>query len=886
MTELNNINTISIEKEAGDSYLVYAMNVIVSRALPDVRDGLKPVHRRILYAMDKMNIVNYTKSARIVGDVIGKYHPHGDTAVYETMVRMAQDFSMGEMLVEGQGNFGSIDGDPPAAMRYTECKLQKISSLLLEGLESDMVDFRPNYDETLQEPEVLPAQFPNILVNGSSGIAVGMATNIPPYNISELCDLTYRMIEDSSISNEQIAEIIPAPDFPTGGVILGRSGSYNAMLTGRGSIVVRGVSEIEEKKNSSSIVITEIPYLVNKTTLIEKIASLVRDKKIEGISGLRDESNREGMRIVIDLKRDAIPDIILNRLYQQTQLQSSFSSNMLAIHKGKPQLMSIREIIEAFISFRRDIVRRKILFNLEKLRKRAHILIGLFVTLNNLDKVIELIKSSEDPTEAKSKLLSTKWASADISGYIELVGDVLSTMEEESNTYSLSEVQAQSILDLKLHRLTGLERKKLDSDLKNHSTQIKDCLVWLADKSEIDRIIKEKLLFIKEKYGHPRRTQISEVESDIDIEDIIPQEDMLISITSSGYIKRINKDTYKAQNRGGKGRSGMSIKEEDAVSHLISSNTHQSLLFFSDKGICYRLKCYRLPLGSPQSLGKPLINFLPLSQGEKITAITPLPRVEDGDKTYLLFTTSHGTVRKNSFEDFGSIRANGKIAMKLNEGETLLSVLLCKDNEDIFMATRQGQCIRFSSTEIRVFRSRSSTGVRGIKLKEGDEVVSVSLLKTGDFSMEEKSAYLKLKLDPTNTEEIEETITLNTDKIKEMQSLESFILTVSSTGLGKRTSSMSYRQTHRGGSGISNMKITDKTKSVCYSGVIDSKDEIMFTTESGQFIRLSASQIRITGRMASGVILFRLEEKDEIISATVLEHHEEESQETVETATE
>ncbi|MCL2369238.1 MAG: DNA gyrase subunit A, partial [Alphaproteobacteria bacterium] len=722
---VNNIPTASIEKEMQGSFLDYAMSVITGRALPDVRDGCKPVHRRIMYVMNDVAKAGskHVKSAAIVGRVMGDYHPHGDSAIYESMVRMAQPFSMGEMLVDGQGNFGSMDGDSAAAMRYTEARLTKLASNLMDDLDKDTIEWGPTYDGTKQEPRVLPAKFPNFLVNGGAGIAVGMATNVPPYNLTEVCNATLAVLDNKGITDEELFQIVPGPDFPTGGIMMGRAGAYKAHTGGRGSVIVRAKTHIEDFSNGPAIIIDELPYQVNKSALIMKMIELNKDKRIEGLSDIRDESSREGVRVVIELKRDAIPDVVLNQLYQYTEMQSSFPVNMMALNHGRPMLFNVRKVLDSFIEFRAEVIRKRTIFELNKARNRAHTLLGLSVAVGNLDEIIALIKGSENPEAARNALVSRGWKASDIESYIKLIDDPNS--EYKDGLFYMSEDQAKAILELQLHRLTGLERDKIHNDLTALGDVIKGLLEILGSQEKITDIIRTETSAIRDTFGQDRRTLISDAEIDIDMEDLIAREDMVVTVTNTGYIKRVALDTYRAQRRGGKGRNAMTTKDDDHVVNVFVANTHTALLFFSSRGICYRLKTYKLPEASAAAKGRPLVNLLPLESGETITSILPVPATDtDADTSkYMMFATSMGTIRRNDFSDFESIRANGKIAMKLDAGESLVSVQLCDDSQDVFISTYRGRCIRFPVNAIRVFASRNSTGVRAIKLASDDTII-------------------------------------------------------------------------------------------------------------------------------------------------------------------
>ncbi len=740
------ITPVTIEEEMKRSYLDYAMSVIVSRALPDVRDGLKPVHRRILYAM-KENGYDYNKpfrkSARIVGDVMGKYHPHGDAAIYDAMVRMAQGFSMRLPLIDGQGNFGSMDGDPPAAMRYTEARLARAAHFLIEDIDKETVDFQANYDDSTVEPMVLPARYPNLLVNGAGGIAVGMATNIPPHNLGEVIDACCAMIDDPEITADRLMELVPGPDFPTGGTILGRAGIRAAYLTGRGSVIMRGRVHVEEiRKDREAIVVTEVPYQINKARMLEQIAELVRDKRIEGVAELRDESDREGVRVVVEIKRDAIADVVLNQLYRFTPLQTSFGVNALALNGGRPEMMPLKDILAAFLAFREEVITRRTIYELGKARERAHVLAGLAIAVANIDEVIALIRAAPDPATAREQLMGRAWPVGDVAPLIELIDEPGRGIVD--GTYSLSEAQAKAILDLRLHRLTGLERDKIGDELREIGGQIREFLEILSSRPKLLEVLRNELIEIRTQFATPRRTTIEDNEFEADIEDLIAREDMVVTVTNTGYIKRVPLSTYRAQKRGGKGRSGMAIKEEDFLSQVFVVNTHTPVLFFSSTGIAYKMKVYRLPLGTPQARGKAMVNLLPLNEGETISTIMPLPEDESAwADLHVVFATSKGDVRRNLLSDFIDIRANGKIAMKLGEGERLIAVQPCSETDDVLLATRGGRAIRFAVPEVRVFKGRDSTGVRGIRLEEGDEVISMSILRHAEYTVEEREAYLR-----------------------------------------------------------------------------------------------------------------------------------------------
>ena len=886
VVKTDNIAPTMISEEMRRSYLDYAMSVIVSRALPDARDGMKPVHRRIIYGMYENGYDStkpYRKSARIVGDVMGKYHPHGDSSIYEAMVRMAQPFSMRLTLVDGQGNFGSMDGDGAAAMRYTEARLAKVSSCLTDNLDEDTVDFMPNYDESLQEPTVLPARFPNLLVNGGNGIAVGMATNIPPHNLGEVIDACCAYIDNPEISIEDLIKIVPGPDFPTGGLILGYGGARQAYLTGRGSVMMRSKCSIEEiRKDKEAIIVHEVPYQVNKANLVAHIAELVKDKRIEGISDIRDESDRQGVRIVIEIKRDFQAEVILNQLYKYTELQTSFGMNMLAINGGRPMMMNLRDIISTFIDFREEVIRRRTIFRLNKARARAHVLVGLAIAVENLDPVIELIKNAPTPQDAREKLTANPWPAGTISSWVDLIDEP--DHKVENGEYRLSDDQARAILDLKLQRLTGLERDKIHEELVAFGADIKEYLSILSSREKLYGIMREELVAVKDEYATPRLTQIEDIEYNQDIESLIQREEMVVTVTEEGYIKRVPLNAYKAQKRGGKGKSGMTTKEEDFVTRLFVASTHTPVLFFSSRGIVYKMKVYKLPLGSPTSKGKPFINLLPLENGENITAIMKLPENEaECEGMSIAFATSSGNIRRNSLMDFVRVQANGKIAMKLEEGDKLVNVALCDDNNDIMLATRQGKCIRFPVADLRVFVGRNSTGVRGIKLAPKDEVISMSILKHIKATVEERDEYLKVsgamkrmeaEAGENSCVTADQTGLLNLltpEQFTQMQELEEFLLTVTVTGYGKRSSSYEYRVTGRGGQGIANIELSPRNKEVVCTFPIENDKEIMMVTDGGKLIRMPVNDIRIAGRKTQGVILFRTADNENVVSVTKLD---------------
>ncbi|MHA7772786.1 DNA gyrase subunit A [Roseibium sp. M-1] len=875
----SDIKPVSIVDEMKRSYLDYAMSVIVSRALPDVRDGLKPVHRRILYSMHENGYEwnkPYRKSARVVGDVMGKYHPHGDSAIYDALVRMAQNFSLRLPLIDGQGNFGSVDGDPAAAMRYTECRLQKVAHKLLDDIDKETVDFQENYDNSESEPVVLPAKFPNLLVNGAGGIAVGMATNIPPHNLGEVIDAAIAIMENPAMSLEELMQIVPGPDFPTGGMILGRSGIRNAFESGRGSIVMRAKVDVEEvRKDRTALIVSEIPYQVNKSTMIEKIAELVRDKRIEGISDIRDESDRSGMRVVIELKRDAVPDVILNQLYRFSQLQTSFGANIVALNGGKPEQMNLSDMLRAFVSFREEVIQRRTRFLLKKARDRAHILVGLGIAVANIDEVIKLIRSAPDPATARAQLMERNWPAQDVEALIRLIDDPRHTVQEDG-TYKLSEEQARAILDLRLQRLTAMGRDEIEDELNKIGAEISDYLDILRSRARIQEIVRDEMLEIKEEFATPRRTEIIEGGPDFDEEDLIQREDMVVTVSHGGYIKRVPLATYRAQRRGGKGRSGMATKEEDFVTRLFVANTHTPVLFFSSRGICYKMKVWRLPLGGPTSRGKALVNMLPLEQGEQITSILPLPENEEtwGDLD-VMFATVRGTIRRNKLSDFVNINRNGKIAMKLEDGDGIVSVDTCSEHDDVMLTTNFGQCIRFPVTDVRVFAGRNSVGVRGIRLADDDRVISMQILHHIDVSAEERAAYLKLsramrgEADENGNGADEEGVVagdLPQERYAQMSAAEQIILTISENGYGKRTSSFEYRVTGRGGKGITAMAVNNRNGGLIASFPVEDSHQIMLVTDGGQLIRCPVDGIRIAGRATQGVIVFKTASDEKVVA--------------------
>ncbi len=873
------ILNISIEDEMRKSYLDYAMSVIVSRAIPDVRDGLKPVHRRILFGMLELGVEYnkpYKKSARIVGDVMGKYHPHGDSAIYDSLVRMAQPFSMSLMLVDGQGNFGSMDGDNAAAMRYTESRLSKAAHALLNDIEFDTVNYQENYDGAEREPTVLPARFPNLLVNGGSGIAVGMATNIPPHNLGEVVDATCMLIDNPEATIDELMTVCPAPDFPTGGIILGRTGSHSALHTGRGSVVMRGKAEVEhDKKGRETIIISEVPYQVNKARMIERIAELVKEKKIEGISDLRDESDKSGVRVVIEIKKDAMGEVVLNQLYQFTPLQTSFGVNMLALNQGRPELLDLKKVLTAFISFREEVISRRTQFKLNKARDRAHVLIGLAIAVANIDEVIAVIRGSADPVIAREELMRRDWEAADVIALLNLVEDSGNVLN--GNKIRFTEAQARAILELRLQRLTGLEREKIDGELGELAAEIKYFLELLGSREKLYALMREELQEVRREFAVPRRTEIQDSEAEIDMESLIMREEMVVMVTAGGYIKRVPLATYRAQKRGGKGRSGIDLRDEDATTEVFVTSTHTPVLFFSSTGQVYKMKVYRLPLSTPQARGKALVNIFPLKAGETIETFMPLPENEaDWDKLNIFFATAKGNVRRNDLEDFKSVQSNGKIAIRLDEGDKLVGVKTCNEEDHVLLASREGKAMRFPVDAVRVFKSRTSDGVRGMKLSDKDEVVSISILHGIRATAEEREQYRKVasaRRRAAGQEEADEEsidlsdITLSEDKIAEMAAAEEMILTITQKGYGKRTSAFEYRVTGRGGSGVTGMGISKKNGNVVASFPVENGDQIMLMTDKGTLIRTPVTDIRMCGRTSQGVITFRTDDKEKVISA-------------------
>ena len=887
--EASDIKPISIADEMKRSYLDYAMSVIVSRALPDVRDGLKPVHRRILFSMHENGYdwnKAYRKSARVVGDVIGKYHPHGDQAVYDALVRMAQDFSMRLPLVDGQGNFGSVDGDGAAAMRYTEVRLAKPAHKLLENIDEDTVDFQANYDSTEREPVVLPARFPNLLVNGGGGIAVGMATNIPPHNLGEVVDATIALIDRPEMTVEDLIDIVPGPDFPTGGVILGRAGIRSAYTTGRGSITMRGRVAFETARGGrEAIVVSDIPYQVNKASMVERIGELVREKKIEGIAEVRDESDRDGYRVVIELKRDAMVDVVLNQLYRFTQLQSTFGANMVALNGGRPQLLNLKDMLTAFVAFREEVIGRRTRYLLNKARDRAHVLVGLAIAVANIDEVIRLIRNAPDPATARAQLMERAWPAYDMAPLIALIADPRHVVSEDG-TYRLSEEQARAILDLRLQRLTALGRDEIAEELEKLAREIADYLEILASRERILAIVKTELAEVKAEFATPRRTEILDLDGEVDDEDLIAREDMVVTVTHAGWIKRVPLSTYRAQRRGGKGRSGMATRDEDFVVRLFVASTHAPILFFSSRGQVYKTKVWRLPLAAPQARGKALVNMFPLEPGERITSILPLPEDEgDWDKLDVMFATTRGSVRRNKLSDFVQVNRNGKIAMKLEEGEGIVGVDTCTEGDDVLLTTALGQCIRFPVPDVRVFKGRDSMGVRGIALADDDRIISMAVLGHFEASPEERSLYLKqsrlmrgeTEVETGGDEEAAAGGQLDLERYTTMSACEQFVLTVSENGYGKRTSSFEYRITGRGGKGIAAMSTGARNGKLVASFPVEHADQIMLVTDGGQLIRCPVDGIRIAGRATQGVIVFDTAESERVVSVERIREEESEA---------
>ncbi|RXH12765.1 DNA gyrase subunit A [Bradyrhizobium guangzhouense] len=887
----SDIRPVSIYEEMKKSYLDYAMSVIVSRALPDARDGLKPVHRRILFSMNEEGYTpdkKHKKSAGIVGDVMGQYHPHGDQAIYDALVRMAQPFSMRELLVDGQGNFGSVDGDPPAAMRYTESRLTKIALKLLDDIDNETVDFQDNYDGSTKEPVVLPARFPNLLVNGAGGIAVGMATNIPPHNLGEVIDACLALVDNPSLTIDELNNIIPGPDFPTGGIILGRQGIRSAYHLGRGSIVMRGKVEFETiRKEREAIVITEIPYQVNKATMVERIAELYKEKKIEGISDLRDESDRDGYRVVVELKRDAVPDVVLNQLYKFTPLQTSFGVNAVALDSGRPQTMNLKDMLTIFVGFREQVITRRTKYKLRKARERAHEQVGLAIAVANIDEIIKVIRTSPTPAAARDTLMTRDWPARDVEDIITLIDDPRHRINEDG-TIRLSLDQAKAILELRLARLTALGRDEIGEELSKLAGEIGEYLEILHSRARILDIIKTELAEVKAEFATPRRTVIMEQEGEVEDEDLIQREDMVVTVSHAGYVKRVPLSAYRAQRRGGKGRSGMQTRDEDFVSRLFVASTHTPVLFFSSRGQVYKEKVWRLPMAAPNARGKALINILPLEQGERITTIMPLPEDESTwAQLDVMFATTGGNVRRNKLSDFVDVRRSGIIAMKLDDGEAIVDVQICTERDDVLLTAAGGQCIRFPVPDVRVFTGRTSMGVRGIALGEGDKVISLAILRHVETTSDERSAYLKMRRavageaaaeEPAADAEAEETsgsFQLPQERYAEMSAAEQVVLTVSVNGYGKRTSSYEYRTTGRGGKGIVAMSVNNRNGNLVASFPVEDADQIMLVTDKGQLIRCPVEGIRIAGRSTQGVIVFDTAEDEHVVS---VEHITEEAE--------
>ena len=881
------IRPVSITEEMKRSYLDYAMSVIVSRALPDVRDGLKPVHRRILFGMHELGLDHnkkYVKSARVVGEVMGKYHPHGNQPIYDALVRMAQDFSMRLTLVDGQGNFGSVDDDPPAAERYTECRLTKVAGTTLDDLDKDTVEFKDNYDGSFREPSVLPSKFPNLLVNGSGGIAVGMATNIPPHNLGEVIDACIAHLDDPEISIDALMQFLPGPDFPTGALILGRSGMAAAYHRGRGAIVMRSKVHTETiRKDREALIVTAIPYQVCKKTLIEKIAEQVREKKVEGIANIWDESNREGMRVVIELKRDAIADVVLNQLWRFSDLQTSFNANMLAINGGRPEQLNLKDIVASFTAFREEVVSRRTKHLLAKSRDRAHVLVGLAVAVANIDEMIRLIRSAPSPAVAREEMMARAWPAKDIGPLVDLIADPRHRLQADG-TIRLSDEQARAILDLRLQRLTALGRDEIGDELKKLGEEIKDYLAILASRARIVDIIKTELSDIKAEFGTPRLTEIVEMEGEVEDEDLIQREDMVVTVSHRGYIKRVPLSTYRAQRRGGKGRAGMSTREEDVVTQIFIASTHTPVLFFSSRGMAYRMKVWRLPAATPQSLGKALVNLLPLAEGETITSILPLPEDQNTwGSLELMFATRRGNVRRSSLADYQAINRAGKSAMKLEEGDRIVRVAIASADDDVLLTTAQGQCIRFQIKDtVRLFKGRASDGVRGIRLGDGDELISMAILRHVEAPHGERGLYLKQALavrraesadpsegeaEPEASDEIADPdASLSAARYAELSANEQFVLTVSERGYGKRTSSYDYRITGRGGKGLVAMTVNERNGPLVASFPVERSDQIMLVTDGGKLIRCPVDDVRIAARSAQGVRIFKTDESEKVVS--------------------
>jgi DNA gyrase subunit A len=895
-SQRGHVTPISIESEVKKSYLDYAMSVIVSRALPDLRDGLKPVQRRILYSMNEQGHTpdrGYVKSARVVGDVMGKYHPHGDLSIYDTLVRMAQPFSMGLLLIDGQGNFGSVDDDPPAAMRYTESRLTRASMAIMADLDKDTVDFQDNYDGKEREPSVLPSRIPNLLVNGAGGIAVGMATNIPPHNLGEIVDACLALIDRPDIPLDEFLDIVPGPDFPTGGEIIGRTGARQALMTGKGSVIMRGVATIETiRKDREAIIITAIPYQVNKATMVARIAELVREKRIEGIGDLRDESDRTGMRVVIELKRDASGEVVLNQLYRFTQLQSAFPVNALALNRGRPEQMGLREMLTAFVEFREEVVVRRTRFELGKARDRAHILVGLAIAVANIDEVIVIIRSSKDPAEARERLMGKSWPIGDMMPLIELIADPR-TVVVDGDQVRLTDEQTRAILALTLSRLTGLGRDEIFAEGRELAALIRSHLDLLASREAIMGVVRAELVEVRAQFAVPRRSAIVEGDADVEDEDLIAREDMVITVTHAGYVKRTPLTTYRTQHRGGRGRSGMSMKDEDAVTRVFSASTHAPMLFFSSGGKAYKLKVWRLPLGTPTSRGKAFVNLFPIEPGETMTSILALPEDEaTWDALDVMFATRSGGVRRNKLSDFVQINRNGKIAMKLDEGDSIVGVSLCTSADDVLLSTSNGRAIRFAADDVRVFMSRDSTGVRGIRLAKDDTVLSMAILRAVDATPAERLAYLKhvsamraAETGEADTEDAtpapiedeeedagaETVAALSLERLAQLGAAEQRLLTVSSEGYGKRTSAYDFRRTGRGGQGLIAQDMSRRGGRLVASFPVEDNDELLLVTDVGQLIRVPVAQIRVAGRNTQGVTIFRTTENEHVVSVERLE---------------
>ncbi len=880
LADPSDISPISIVEEMKTSYLDYAMSVIVSRALPDVRDGLKPVHRRILYASQEGGFVPgrpYRKCAKIVGDVMGNYHPHGDSSIYMALARLAQDWAMRVMLMDGQGNFGSMDPDMPASMRYTEARLTKAAMALLADIDKDTVDFAPNYDGSREEPTVLPARFPNLLVNGAGGIAVGMATNIPPHNLGEVVDACLAYIENGGITTEELMEIVPGPDFPTGAIILGRTGCRNAYESGRGSIIVRSRYIIEEGRGDRrSIVLTEIPYQTGKNALVEKIAEAAKDKRVEGISDIRDESSRHGVRIVIDLKRDATPEVVLNQLWRHTPAQSSFPANMLAIRGGRPETLTLRDIIEAFVKFREEVITRRSKFELAKARERAHILLGLVVAVGNLDEMVRIIRGSSSPVVARAALAAREWPIAEIAPYIRLV-EAIET-EISGDTYRLSDIQVRAILDLRLHRLTALGRDEIGDELKTLAESIAELLAILEDRAKLYEVMKDELAAVRLEFATPRKTEIAAAADGIEDEDLIEREEMVVTVTVQGYIKRTTLDTFRAQARGGKGRAGMATKDEDAVTELFVTSTHTPVLFFSTHGKVYRMKVWRLPEGGAATRGRPMINLLPLADGEKISTVLPLPEDEnEWGKLHVMFATARGSVRRNSMDAFTNVPSNGKIAMKFegeDEGDRLIGVALLDEKDDVLLATREGKAIRFAGDDVREFQSRNSTGVRGMTLKGDDEVISLSILHRVGTTQEEREDYLRFAPWKGEKEGDERERQMSDERFAELEAREQFILTICANGYGKMSSAYEYRRIGRGGQGITNIDNIKRNGPVVASFPATKVHQLMLVTDQAKMIRMPLTSLRVIGRGSAGVKLFDVADNEHVVSAARIEAEE------------